>query len=62
MQIIYPLHATGFETLLDDDNKEVEKSGEEMICTILYLKNTYKAKSSNINKRVKNDYVLNKAE
>ena len=33
-----------------------------MLCAILYLDNSDKAKFSNLKKRVENDYVLNKAE
>ena len=33
-----------------------------MLFAILYIKNSDKAKFSDLNKRVKNDYVLNKAE
>ena len=33
-----------------------------MLCTILYLENSDKARFSDLKKRVKNDYVLNKSE
>ena len=33
-----------------------------MLCTILYLKNSDKARFVDLKKRIENDYVLNKAE
>ena len=33
-----------------------------MLCEILYLENSDKARFSDLKKRIKNDYVLNKAE
>ena len=33
-----------------------------MLCAILYLENSDRAKISDLKKRVENDYVLNKAE
>ena len=33
-----------------------------MLCAILYLENSEKARFTNLKKRVVNDYVLNKAE
>ena len=48
--------------LSDNDNEEAETAGEEMIWYILYLENSDKARFSDLNKRVENDYVLNKSE
>ena len=62
MNILYPLHVTGFDTMSDDDKKEAETVLEEMLCTILYLENSDKDRFDDLKKRVKNDYVLNKAE
>ena len=62
MNIIFPLHNTGFDYLQEDDKKETENSGEEMVCAILYLESSDKARFYDIKKRVGNDYVLNKAE
>ena len=42
-------------------NKEVNTAGEEMLCAILYLENSDEARFYDLNKRVENDYVLNKA-
>ena len=33
-----------------------------MLCAIIYLENSDKARFSDLKKRVENDYVLNKAE
>ena len=33
-----------------------------MLCAVLYLENSDKARFANLKKRVENDYVLNKAE
>ena len=33
-----------------------------MICAILYMENSYKARLADLKKRVENDYVMNKAE
>ena len=62
MNIRFPLHNTGFDSLQEDENKEAENSGEEILCAILYLENSDKARFANLKKRVGNDYVLNKAE
>ena len=62
VKIIYPLHVTGFDALQDYDSKETDISGEEMICKTLYLESSDKARVSDLNKSVKNDYVLNKSE
>ena len=42
MKIIYPIHSTGFYTLLDYDKKEVETAGKEILCAVLYLENSDK--------------------
>ena len=62
MKIRFPLHNTGFDSLQEDKNKEAEKAGEEMLCAILYLENSDKARFSDLKKRIGNDYVLNNAE
>ena len=62
MNIRFPLNNTGFDSLQEDENKEAENSGEEILCAILYLENSDKARFANLKKRVGNDYVLNKAE
>ena len=36
--------------------------GEEMLCAILYINNSYKSRFSDLNNCVENDYVLNKME
>ena len=62
MKIRFPLHNTGFDSLQEDEKKEAEKAGEEMLCAILYLENSDKARFADLKKRIENDYVLNKAE
>ena len=62
MKICFPWHNTGFDSLQEDEKKEAEKAGEEMLCAILYLENSDKARFANLKKRIENDYVLNKAE
>ena len=62
MNIRFPLHNTEFDSLQEDEKKEAEKEGEEMLCTILYLKNSDNARFTNLKKRIENEYVLNKAE
>ena len=52
MKIHYPLDATGFDTLLDNENKEARKTGKEIICAILYLENYGKARFSDLKKRI----------
>ena len=61
MKILYPLHVTGFDTLLDGDKKETETAREYMLYDILYLENSYKYRFADLNKCVGDDYVLNKA-
>ena len=39
MKIIFPLHNTGFDSLQEDEKKEAEKSGEEMLCANLFMDN-----------------------
>ena len=60
--IIFPMHNTGFDFLLEDEKNEADKSGEEMLCAIQCLENSDKSRFYDLNKRVKNDYVLNKIE
>ena len=62
MKILLQLHTTDFYALQDNNKKDTEKAGEEMICAILYLENSDKYRYSDLKKRVENDYVLNKAE
>ena len=62
MKIRSPFHNNGFDYIKEDENKEAEKAGEEMICTILYLENPDKARFSDLKNRIENDYVLNKVE
>ena len=62
MEILFPLHNTGFESLQEYKKKEAEKSGEEMLCAILYLENSDKARFDDLKKRVENDYVPDKSE
>ena len=62
MKIIFPLHNNGFYSLQEYEKKETEKAGEEMLCVILYLENSEKARFADLKKRVENNYVLNKVE
>ena len=62
MKIFFPLHNTGFDSIQEEYKKEAEKAGEEMLCGILYLENSDKARFADFKKRIENDYVLNKAE
>ena len=62
MKILFPLHNNGFDSLQEDEKKETEKSGDEIICAILYLENSDKARFAELKKRVENKYVLNKVE
>ena len=63
MKIRFPFHNTGFDSLQEDEKKEAgKKAGEEMLCAILYLENSDKARFADLKKRIENDYVLNKAE
>ena len=61
MKIRFPLHNNGFDSLQEDEKKGSEKAGEEILYAILYLENSDKARFSDLRKRVKNDYVMNKA-
>ena len=51
------MHVTGFDALSENDRKEVEIAGEEMLCDILYLENSDKYRFSKLKKRIKNDCV-----
>ena len=62
MNIRFPLHNTGFDSLQEEEKKEAEKIGEEVLCKILYLENSDKARFADLKKRIENDYMLNKAE
>ena len=44
MKTLFPLHNNGLVSLQEDDKKEGEKAGEEMLCAILYLENSDKAR------------------
>ena len=44
MKILFPLHNTGFDSLHEDEKKEAENALEEMLCGILYLENSDKAR------------------
>ena len=44
MNIIFPFHNTGFDYLQEDENKEAEKVGEEMLYVILYIDNSDKSR------------------
>ena len=48
MKICFPLHNTGFDSLQEDEKKKSENSGEEILCTVLYLEcwNPYCAKNT----------------
>ena len=39
MNIIFPLHNTGFDYLQENDNKEAYTVVKEMLCAILYIEN-----------------------
>ena len=60
MNIQHQLNYNDFYKLLDDEKKEAETTGEDMLCAIIYLKKSDKARLSDINKHVANDYDLNK--
>ena len=51
MNILYPLHITDFDTLLDGAKKEADTEGEEMIHIILYLENSDNVRFSVLNER-----------
>ena len=55
MKIFSTLYATGFDALQGYYKKEAETSGEEMLCTIIYLENPDKSIFSYLKKRVEND-------
>ena len=42
-KIVYPLHITEFDAILDDDKKDADISGEYILCGILYLENSEKS-------------------
>ena len=62
MKILYPLYVTGFDAMTDNNNKKADTAGKDMICTILYLENSDTSRSTDLKKRVKNNYILNKVE
>ena len=61
MDFHYPIYTTGFDALPDDEKKEAEMTGGEMIFAILYLENFNKAIFYDLKKHVKNDNVPNKS-
>ena len=61
-KILFPWHNTVFDYIQEDENKETEKAGEEIICAILYLEKPEKSRFADLKNRIENDYVLNKAE
>ena len=52
MNILFPLHNTGFDSLQEYENKEAHKAGEEILCAILYLDNSDKSIFDELKKRV----------
>ena len=52
MKILYPLRSTSVDTLSDNEKKESKTAGEEIICAILYLEKSDKARFYDLNKRV----------
>ena len=46
--ILFPFHNTGFYFLQEDDKEEADKAGEEIICVILYIENSDKARFSDL--------------
>ena len=57
MKILYPPYVTSFDALQRNDKKEAKIEGEEMLCAILYLENSYKPSVYNLKRRVDNDYI-----
>ena len=62
MKILFPLHNTWFDSLQEDEKKEAERLGEEILYAILYLEKSDKVRFSDRKKRVDKDYLLKKAE
>ena len=58
MNIIFPFHTTVFYLIQENDNKEAEKTGEELLCAILYFENLDKATFVDLNNRVENDNLF----
>ena len=58
IKIIFALHTTWFYLLQENGNNEVETAGEEMLCSIIYLENSDKARFPDQKKCVENYYVL----
>ena len=61
MEIIYPLHVTGFDAISDNEKKEADTEVEEIIYAVLYLENSYKAMFDDLKKRGNKNYVLSNA-
>ena len=52
MKILFQLFNNGFDSLPEDEKKEEENSGEEMLYAIQYLKNSEKSRFSETFKSV----------
>ena len=61
MKIIHQLHVTGFYIMSEDENKVAYTAGEDMLFAIFYLDVSEKYRFSGLNKRINNDYIVNKA-
>ena len=57
MNVIFPLHTTGFYLLQENENKESETLGDEILYEILYHKNPDKYRFSDLKERVENIYM-----
>ena len=62
MNILFPFHTSGFDLLQENEKKEVEMAREEMLLATLCPENSDKSRFADLNMRVENNYVLNKAE
>ena len=62
MNRLFPINTSVFDSLKENEMKEAETPGEEMLCAILYLENSDKAIFSDLKKHVENNYVFNKVE
>ena len=48
MKFLFPSYNTGFDSLQEDDKKESEKAGEEILCAILYMENSDKTRFADL--------------
>ena len=48
MKIRFPLHNNGHDCLQEDEKKEAKETGEKMLCAILYLENSDKARFADL--------------